>query len=124
LAFLQSGEDYSVFELFSNGKTTWTQSTARGPQRRWSTVDLGQGVGDDLAGARPIGCSGAWRLVGDGAMEREEHGESVSGVTGAQVVAWRSGDDGEEVEAEAFGAGGSWVRREEKEDGERCGGGR
>jgi hypothetical protein len=84
---LQIGEDYSVFELFSNGKTAWTRSTARGPRRSHSTVELGQGVSDDLTGARPNGRSGARWLTGDGAMEREDHGESVSGFTEARVVA-------------------------------------
>jgi hypothetical protein len=87
-------------------------------------VDLGQGVGDDLTGARPNGCSGARQLTGDGAMEREEHGESVSGLTGVQAAAWRPGDGGEEVAVEALGAGDAWAWREEKEDGERCVGGR
>jgi hypothetical protein len=51
-------------------------------------MDLGQGISDDLAGARPNGYSGAQRLIGDGATEREEHGESVSGLTGAWAAAW------------------------------------
>jgi hypothetical protein len=33
------------------------------------------------------------------------------------------GNSGEEVAVEALGEGGAWARREEKEDGERCGGG-
>jgi hypothetical protein len=60
-------------------------------------VDLGQGDGDDLAGAQPNGSSGARRLTDDGIMEREKHGESVSGLTRAQAAVWRPGDGGEEV---------------------------
>jgi hypothetical protein len=45
-----------------------------GPQ--W--VDLGQGVGDDLIGARPNGCSRARRVAGDGATERESSTGSPS----------------------------------------------
>jgi hypothetical protein len=69
------------------------------------------------------GHSGARRLTGDGATEREEHEESISDLTGARAVAWRPGNGGEEVAVEALGAGGAWAWREEKEDGERCGGG-
>jgi hypothetical protein len=87
-------------------------------------VDLGQVVGDDLIRARPNGYSGAWWLTGNGATEREEHGESVSSLTGARVVAWRPSNGGEEVVVEALSASGAWARKEEKEDGERCGGGR
>jgi hypothetical protein len=32
-----------------------------------------------------------------------------------------AGDSGEETVEEALGAGGTWVQREEKESGERCG---
>jgi hypothetical protein len=52
-------------------------------------VDLGQGVGDDLTGARPNSCSEAQRLTANGATEREEHGESVSSLTGAWMAVWR-----------------------------------
>jgi hypothetical protein len=67
----------------------WTLSIAHGPRRRQSMVDLGQGVGDDLTGVRPNSCFGARRLTGNGAIEREEHGEFVSGLTGVRVAAWR-----------------------------------
>jgi hypothetical protein len=87
-------------------------------------VDLGQGVGDDLTGARPNGCSEAQRLTVNGATEGEEHGESVSSLTGAWMAVWRPGDGGEEEAVEALCAGDTWVWREENEDGERCGGGR
>jgi hypothetical protein len=56
------------------------------------------------------------------AHRREEHGESVSGLTVAWAAMWQPGDVGEEVAMEALGAGSAWAWREEK-DGERCGGG-
>jgi hypothetical protein len=84
-------------------------------------VDLGQGIGDDLTGARPNGGSGARRLAGDGTTEGEKHDESVLGLTGARVAAWRQRNGGEEVMVEALSAGDAWAWREEKESGERCG---
>jgi hypothetical protein len=38
--------------------------------------------------------SGAWWLTGDGVTEREEHGESISGLTGARAAACQPGDGG------------------------------
>jgi hypothetical protein len=67
-------------------------------------VDLGQRVGDDLTRARPNGCSRARRLAGDGATERGQPGESISGLTGAWAAVWRPGDSGEEVAVEALSA--------------------
>jgi hypothetical protein len=84
-------------------------------------VDPGQGDGNDLTGARPNGGSGARWLADDGTIEREKHGESVSGLTRAWVAAWRPSDSGEEVAVEALGAGGAWAWREENESRERCG---
>jgi hypothetical protein len=52
------------------------------------------------------------------------HGESISGLTGAWATVWRPGDSGEETVEEVLGVGSAWARREEKESGERCGGGR
>jgi hypothetical protein len=82
-------------------------------------VDLGQGDGDDLAGAQPNSSSRAWRLTDDGIMEREKHGESVSGLTRARGAVWRPGDGGEEVVMEALSAGDAWAWREENESRER-----
>jgi hypothetical protein len=56
-------------------------------------------------------------------MERGLHGESISCLTEARAVEWRPGDDGEEAVVVALGAGGTCVRREEKEHWERCDGG-
>jgi hypothetical protein len=41
------------------------------------------------------GHSGVWKLVGEGAEERGEHREPILGLTRAQAVLWRLGDDGE-----------------------------
>jgi hypothetical protein len=48
--------------------------------------------------------------------------EFISGLTGAWVTVWRSGDSGEEMVEEALGASGAWTWKEEKKSGERCGG--
>jgi hypothetical protein len=95
----------------------------------WTTVvlvhgGLSQGWPKGCTRARPSGRSEARRLVGDGATQREKNGESVSGLTGAREALWQPGDGGEEVVVEALDAGDAWVWREEKEDGDRCGGGR
>jgi hypothetical protein len=79
---------------------------------------LGHGRLKGLARARPSGRSGARWLTGNGATEREEHGESVSGLTRVRAVAWQLGDDGEETVEEVLSVGTSWAWREEKEDGE------
>jgi hypothetical protein len=69
-------------------------------------------------------CSaGPWWPAGGGAMERGVHGESISGLTGAQAAVWRPGDSGEETAEEALGVGSARAWREEKESGEMCGGG-
>jgi hypothetical protein len=68
---------------------------------------------------------GSWTSAGTdggGATGRWVHGESISGLTGAWVVARWPGDSGEETVEEVLGAGGAWARREEMESGERCGG--
>jgi hypothetical protein len=83
---------------------------------------LGHGQPKGLIGARPTGRSGARWLTGDGAMGREEHWESISGLTRAWAVAWRPGNGSEETVEEVVGVGGAWARREEKEDGETCDG--
>jgi hypothetical protein len=85
---------------------------------------LGHSRPKGLARARPSGRFGAWWLTGDGATEREEHREFVLGLTRARAVAWRLGDGGEEMAEEVISVGTSWAQREEKEDRERCGGGR
>jgi hypothetical protein len=76
-----------------------------------------------IGGAWPSGHSVARRLAGDGTTGRGVHGESISGLTEARAAMWRTSDGGEEAAVAALGAGGAWTRREEKESGERCGGG-
>jgi hypothetical protein len=74
-----------------------------------------------LIGARPSSRSRPLRLTGGGATERGLHGESISGLTGAWVAAWRPSNDGGEVAVVTLGGGGAQARREERESGERCG---
>jgi hypothetical protein len=92
--------------------------------REQSTVDLPPWPATELDGARPHGRSRAWWLTGGGATGRGVHEESILGLTGAQAAVWRPGDGGEDMVEEVLGAGGTWAWREEKESGERCGGGR
>jgi hypothetical protein len=70
-------------DLFLNGKSAWTESMA-------ALVHGRQGLGRPkrLTGAQLSGRSRARWITDDGATEREEHGESISGLTGARVVAW------------------------------------
>jgi hypothetical protein len=67
------------------------------------------------------GRSGAPKLTGGGAKEREEHGELGSGLTRARTVAWRSGDGGAEPEAAALSESDAQAWREAKRGWERCG---
>jgi hypothetical protein len=59
-------------------------------------------------------CSGAPKLTGGGAKEREENGELDLGLTGARVAAWRLGDGGAEPEATTLGESDARAWREEK----------
>jgi hypothetical protein len=83
----------------------------------------GQGRRWWLIGARPCGHSGAWALADGGAIKRGGHGDPGSGLTKARAAMKWPGNGGEENVEEALGAGSSWARREEKDSGERCGGG-
>jgi hypothetical protein len=67
------------------------------------------------------GRSGAPKLAGGGAKEREEHGELSSGLTRARVVAWRSGDGGGAKRTWELGGEGFWHGRGEEKDAVRCG---
>jgi hypothetical protein len=67
------------------------------------------------------GRSGAPKLTGGGAKEREEHGELGSGLTGARAAAWRRGDGGAEPEVAALGESEARAWREAKRGWERCG---
>jgi hypothetical protein len=63
------------------------------------------------------GRSGAPKLTGGGAKEREEHGELGSGLTGARAASWRPGDGDAEPEAAALGGSEARAWR----GWERCG---
>jgi hypothetical protein len=67
------------------------------------------------------GRSGAPKLTGGGATEREEHGQLGSGLTGARAAAWRPGDGGAEPEAAVLGEREAREWREAKRGWERCG---
>jgi hypothetical protein len=116
--------EYSMFELFSNRKWSWTRSMARwtvGGAR--STVDRGQGLcggslEDDRNRAPVHGTSPQLRKKGEGMAVI---------LTGCRRGRRRGRSDratGEETTEQALGAGGAWAWREEKRGGERCGGGR
>jgi hypothetical protein len=123
MGLLQNGGDFLVSDLFFNRKSAWTESMAHGPQQRWSMVDRPPWPATELVEARLSGRSRARWPAGGGAMERGVHGESISGLTGAQAAVWRPGDSGEETAEEALGVGSARAWREEKESGEMCGGG-
>jgi hypothetical protein len=78
----------------------------------------------ELDAARPSSRSGARWPTGGGTTGRGVHGESISGLTGARAAVWRPGDGGEETVEVVLSVGNAQARREEKESGEMCGGGR
>jgi hypothetical protein len=74
---------------FPMEKFQWTRSTTRGPLVALVHSEPWPWSAEELTGAWPSGRSGAGQLTGDSAMERREHGESVSGLTRARVAVWR-----------------------------------
>jgi hypothetical protein len=50
---------------------------------------------------------GAQELTGEGAKERGEHGEPISGLTRARAVVWWLGDDEEAVAEGKLDGGGA-----------------
>jgi hypothetical protein len=74
--------------LVFNRKSWLTRSTTHGPLEAPVHGALWPWPVEELARAWPRGRSVARWLAGDGAMERVEHKESLSGLTGAWVMAW------------------------------------
>jgi hypothetical protein len=54
-------------------------------------------------------------------MEREDHGEPSSGLTGVRATSLQLGNGGEEAVVEAIGGGGARARRGEEESRDGCG---
>jgi hypothetical protein len=67
------------------------------------------------------GRSGALKLTGGGAIEREEHGKLGSGLTGARVALWRSGDAAARRSHGKLDGEGFRCRRGEERGSVRCG---
>jgi hypothetical protein len=66
------------------------------------------------------GRSGPLKLTGRGTIERGEHGELGSGLTGARAAAQRPSDGGAEPEVAALGGSEARAWREAKRGWERC----
>jgi hypothetical protein len=114
---LQNGGEFRLGIYFSMDKS-WTGSTRAGP-----TAARTEGAGAWRRAHRSTasGRSGALKLTSKGAIERGEHGELGSGLTGARAAAWRPGDGGAEPEAAALGESDARAWREMKRGWERCG---
>jgi hypothetical protein len=67
------------------------------------------------------GRSGAPKLTGGGAKEREEHRELGSVLTGAQAAVWRPGDGGGTKRTRELGGEGFRRGRGEEKGAVRCG---
>jgi hypothetical protein len=84
---LRDGGDFPDPDFFSNGKSQWTRPTTPGPLAALVHSEPWPWPAEELTGAWPSGRSRARWFTGDGAMERGEHGKSVSVLTGRR---WRS----------------------------------
>jgi hypothetical protein len=97
---VRNGGEFQLGIYFSTDKL-WIGSTRGepGPVRtvhRGPTVAQTEGAGARQRAHRSTasGRSGAPKLTGGGAKEREEHGEFGSGLTRARAAAWRPGNGG------------------------------
>jgi hypothetical protein len=124
---LQNGGEFRLGIYFSTDKS-WTGSTRGEPGwaravHRGPMVAQTEGTGARRHAHRSTTSyrSGALKLIGGGTIERGEHRELGSGLTGARAAAWRPGDGGVEPEAAALGGSDARAWREEKRGWERCG---
>jgi hypothetical protein len=107
---------------------SWTGSTCGEPGRERSVHRGLTAARTEGARARrrahrstTSGRSGAPKLTGAGAKEREEHGELDSGLTRAWAAAWRTCDDGGAKRSQKLSGEGFQRGRGEEKGSVRCG---
>jgi hypothetical protein len=107
---------------------SWTGSTCGEPGRARAVHRGPMAVRTEGAGARwrahrstASGRSGALKLTSGGTIERGEHGELDSGLTGAQAAVWRLGDAVAQRSHGNLGGEGFWCGRGEERGSVRCG---
>jgi hypothetical protein len=101
----------------TRGEPGQARAVHRGPTAAWT-----EGAGARWRAHRSTasGRSGAPKLTGGGAKEREEHGEFGSGLTGARVAAWRPGNGGGAKRSRELGGERFRRRRGEEKGSVRC----
>jgi hypothetical protein len=101
-----------------HGEPGWARAVHRGPTAAWT-----EGGGARWRTPRSTASSrfGALKLTGGGAIERREHGELGSGLTGARAAAWRLGDAVARRSHGKLGGEGFWHGRGEERGSLRCG---